>query len=343
MTAALRAVCLLSTLPAAWVGSIPASAAPVSVSVMTYNVHGLPWPLARGRDEAFERIEQRLTGLREKGSQPHIVVLQEAFTDAAKAIGSRSGYRYVVNGPSRDLAGPRIATDRDRQFHDAGSFLHGETQGKLLDSGLQILSDYPILSVRRIAFPAFACAGFDCLANKGVMLVTIAVPGSPLPIQVATTHMNSKRASGVSTTRSYYAYKRQADAIVKFLSIYRNPHLPIIFAGDFNASSDQRKAYLTAFGTSSLSAGGGRVSSALHNCLRATQPCGTNVPSIAQYIQRRSRDWQFYAAGLHGAIEAVKVEVPFGREKSGSMLSDHAGYDIVYRLTQTVPFAASGA
>ena len=40
-----------------------------------------------------------------------------------------------------------------------------------------LLSDFPIESVRRAAFPADACAGFDCLAAKGAMLVTVSIPG----------------------------------------------------------------------------------------------------------------------------------------------------------------------
>jgi hypothetical protein len=148
------------------------------VSVMTYNVHGLPWPFASGRDAAFERIEGRLRALRHHNAQPHVVVLQEAFTQGAKAIGTKSGYRYIVNGPSRDSIGNQQAEATDLTFNNAASFFKGETSGKWLDSGLQILSDYPIVSVKRQAFPAFACAGFDCLANKGILLVTIAVPGS---------------------------------------------------------------------------------------------------------------------------------------------------------------------
>lgn len=303
------------------------------VSVMTYNVHGLPWPLASGRDAAFERIEGRLRALRLHNTQPHVVVLQEAFTQGAKAIGTKSGYRYIVNGPSRDSIGNQQAKATDLTFNNAASFFKGETSGKWLDSGLQIMSDYPILSVKRQAFPAFACAGFDCLANKGILLVTIAVPGSATPILIATTHMNSKRASGVSMERSYYAYQRQADIINHFLAANRDPNTPVVFAGDFNASSDQRKSYLLASGASSLSAANRvKIQSALQSCLSASHPCGFAVPQIANFIQNRSRDWQFYANGFHTSIQAVKMQVPFGHERSGRMLSDHIGYGIIYRV-----------
>jgi endonuclease/exonuclease/phosphatase family metal-dependent hydrolase len=308
------------------------------VSIMTYNVHGLPWPFASGRDAAFQRIEGRLRALRHRNAQPNVVVLQEAFTQSAKAIGTKSGYRYIVDGPSRDSVGSQRAGAMDLTFNNAASFFKGETSGKWLDSGLQILSDYPILSVKRQAFPTYACAGFDCLANKGILLVTIAIPGSTTPILIATTHMNSKHASGVSVERSYYAYQRQADMINHFLAANRDPNAPVVFAGDFNASSDQRKSYLLASGASSLSAASTvKVQSALQSCLSASHPCGFAVPQIARFIQKRSRDWQLYANGFRTSIQAVKMQVPFGHERSGEMLSDHIGYGIVYRLNGAAP------
>ncbi|MFD2497805.1 hypothetical protein ACFSTI_01610 [Rhizorhabdus histidinilytica] len=76
------------------------------LSVMTYNIEGCPgrsgWA-ARRRSPRSARLE----ALRLLGEQPHIVVLQEAFTDQAKRIGVEGGYRYIVNGPARSLAGAR--------------------------------------------------------------------------------------------------------------------------------------------------------------------------------------------------------------------------------------------
>ena len=46
-----------------------------ALSVMTYNVNGLPWPIALGRDAALGRIADRLAGMRRAGRQPHIVLL----------------------------------------------------------------------------------------------------------------------------------------------------------------------------------------------------------------------------------------------------------------------------
>ena len=314
----------------------PAFAGPAenaSLSVMTYNVHGVPWPIARNRGAAFEKIETRLSALRKKNAQPHVIVLQEAFTERAKQIASISGYRYIANGPTTEEINEKKPDIADSSFLKATHFFKGEESGKLLDSGLQIASDYPILSVKRGAFPAYACAGYDCLANKGVLLVTVAIPGSDKAVTIATTHMNSKKASGVSQSRSLYAYQLQVAAIDAFLSANRDPDLPIIFAGDFNASSDARRSYLLDEGTSKWSAS--PVSSALQNCMAAAISRGGKADDLAEYVVKRGRDWQFYASGISDQITATKFEIPFGRERDGTMLSDHVGYGIFYELQRT--------
>ena len=305
----------------------------VSLSVMTYNVKGLPWPIARNRDAAFEKIETRLLTLRKANIQPHIILLQEAFTERAKQIASRSGYRYLANGPSKNMINTKRPGKEDLRFVETASFFKGEASGKSLDSGLQIASDYPILSIKRAAFPAFACAGYDCLANKGILLVTVAVPGSNTPVTIATTHMNSKRGSRVSHSRSLYAYRLQVTAIDAFLSANRDPKLPIIFAGDFNASSPARRSYLLDQGITKWSAF--PVRSALQICMAAAVLQGKKMNFVANYVVARGRDWQFYASGTRGHLTATKFEIPFGRERNGTMLSDHVGYGIVYRLQHT--------
>lgn len=309
------------------------SANDVSLSVMTYNVKGLPWPIARNRDTAFEKIETRLSALRKENAQPHIIVLQEAFTERAKQIASRSGYRYLANGPSKNMINTKRPEKKDSRFVDAASFFKGETSGKSLDSGLQIASDYPILSIKRVAFPAFACAGYDCLANKGVLLVTVAVPGGDTPVTIATTHMNSKRGSRVSHSRSLYAYRLQVSAIDAFLYANRDPKLPIIFAGDFNASSTARRSFLLDQGTAKWSVS--PVRSALQHCMAAAVRQGKKMDNLAKYVVARGRDWQFYASGTRGHLTATRFEIPFGRERDGTMLSDHVGYGIMYQLQHT--------
>jgi len=312
-------------------------AAPGGLSIMAYNVKGLPWPLTSDRTADFARIEARLLAMRARGSQPHVIILQEAFTSPAKAIARRSGYPYVVEGPSRDLQSPVRPDARDRDFIEGASFFKGERSGKKVSSGLVLASDYPILSVRREAFPAFACAGYDCLANKGILMVTIAVPGRASPVTVVTTHMNSKKSSGVDPTRSLYAYRRQVETIDHFIARYRNPDLPVILAGDFNASSAERRTYLTTHSAANWTTKRRLpIDNALQHCLKRNAPCGGALPAIAATVFEKGRDWQFFSPGYRSSIQVIGMAVPFGRERDGTMLSDHVGYDVTYCLTQAL-------
>ncbi len=307
------------------------------LSVMTYNVEGLPWPVRLGREAALEQIGERLAGLRMLGEQPHIVVLQEAFTEQAKRIGTLGGYRYVIDGPDRAMAGAAASSDADRAFQKAGSFLMGERSGKLVDSGLQILSDYPILSVRRMAFPGYACAGFDCLANKGAMLVTIAVPGVAEPIAVVNVHLNSRHASHVDDARSFYAYRRQIDALDRFLAAHVKPGTPMIMAGDFNVGRRaSRQAYFAAHLLKWGERAPGIVKDALRTCSASPAICGA-MPSDAAYSMKRARDWQLSVPGARMALAVDGLSVPFGHDFDERMLSDHVGYVAYYDVVRTRP------
>lgn len=307
------------------------------LTVMTYNVEGLPWPIRLGRDAAFSRIGDRLAVLRRRGDQPHIVMLQEAFTEEAKAIGRQAGYRFVVDGPGPDLHGTAAPTPADTAFLQQASFLAGERSGKLLGSGLQILSDYPVRSIRRMAFPDFACAGFDCLANKGAVLAMIDIPGSVVPVAVVDVHLNSRRASHVDDARSLYAFRRQMDALEAFLAANLRPDTPLLLAGDFNVGPRPSR---TAYFLARLHDLGSHVRSGVHDALRscaiAPASCGGPLPADAAYSLNRARDWEIVMPGSRMAMDVAGISVPFGHDAAGGMLSDHVGYIARYRIRPAV-------
>lgn len=317
--------------------SLPAS----KLSILTYNVEGLPWPLRFGRSEAFGSITKRLLMMREAGRQPHIVVLQEAFTADAKRIGRESGYRYIVDGPTQDELGEGPATAADAAFAASGRFLHGERSGRVLGSGLQILSDYPILAVRRAPFPQYACAGFDCLANKGMLMALIAVPGFATPVAVVTVHLNSHKASHAAYVRADYAYRRQVDALDRFLARNVAPKLPLIVAGDFNVGRiEGRRAYLMAHAAKWWNGRDGvRMSDAYDDCSRQEAACGRFLDADAHYSFRRARDWQFMMPGQATALKVARIAAPFGHDSQGQMLSDHVGYIAYYRFAHTLRYS----
>lgn len=298
-----------------------AGAAPVTadLSVMTYNVKGLPWPLASGRPAALRSIGLRLARLRAAGRQPDVVVLQEAFTPEAKAIARLSGYAYVVEGAYTRPA----PTDAERASRHR--FL-GETQPAVMDSGLMILTDLPVLSVSRAAFPPAACAGWDCLAAKGLAMVTLDVPGRG-PVDVATVHLNCQGASGASKPRATAAYVQQVRFLSEYLSAERHQGAPLVLAGDFNLGYRPKRVAALRSALARLSKDE-QPSEALSDVLTRS---ASKSPEL-RYIHARARDLQYGFSGSHLAAVPVGADVPFGTETDGTMLSDHMGYTVHYRL-----------
>ncbi len=291
------------------------------VSLMTYNVHGLPWPIADDRSADLQAIGTRLRSMRSAGAQPGIVVLQEAFVDDAKAIGRTAGYRYSAFGPGEDPAAiPRV----DDGFVADGSRMVGERLGKHVDSGLAIFSDYPILAVRRIAYPV--CAGYDCLANKGAVAALIAVPGIATPVIVVDTHLNSNGASGASP-RAAYAYRRQLDVLADFITSLGAGDRPILVAGDFNVGQDLARR--THFALRMLG-GEAPLRTAVASCRIAR--CPVAEPSDMATSIDRAKDWMMYRPSSTVGIRPIGLAAPFGRMADGSMLSDHVGVMVRYRI-----------
>src|SRR5258705_3245092 len=88
--------------------------ASAEVSVLTYNIRGLPWPFATGRATALKKIGRELAVLRAEGRQPDIVLIQEGFRGEVADLVKASGYRYWVQGPTR-WERPRGAAPADGQ------------------------------------------------------------------------------------------------------------------------------------------------------------------------------------------------------------------------------------
>ena len=293
------------------------------LSVMTYNVKGLPFPTAYGRVGKLAEIGERLGGLRRSGRQPHIVLLQEAFIPEAKAIASAAGYTYVALGPKANDAVADQASI-DKAFAAQASWLKGEGLGKWVDSGLVILSDYPIVQTRRMAFPADMCAGFDCLAAKGVLLAWVKIPGRDRPVAIADTHLNSRRASGVAIERADMAYLRQVAATRAFIRRNVPSGTDLIFGGDFNVGHARERI-------AAETADGGIVQDSNEATSAADRIYGhAKQPADLAAILIRAKDKEYFRSGTGSRLRLRDFEVPFGLANGGSDLSDHLGYVASY-------------
>lgn len=314
-----------TSLPAASGFSEPVSRAtdqiarPNRLKVMTFNVKGLPFPIALGRSFALRRIAERFAQLRRQGRQPQVVALQEAFTPDAKAIAALAGYRYVAIGPQPGDLAQAPADTAAKTFREKADWVKGETEGKWLDSGLVILSDYPILKTRRLPFPANACAGYDCLATKGVLIAWIKVPGLNQSVAIADTHLNSRGATGVDVRRADQAYVRQVRTAASFVSEMVDDNTALIFTGDFNVGHVPRRINAAArFEGREL----------------VSEMADAEATPELEAIAEHAKDKQFFRSGGDVKIAPISLIVPFGKTHGAEDLSDHVGFYGTYSLAE---------
>ncbi len=177
------------------------------ISVLTYNVRGLPWPLASGRAKALKAIGAELAAMRRNGRQPDVVLIQEGFRGEIGDLVEASGYRYWARGPSRTQRASGAGPENGRRYAVVRYPSSGEGWGKFTGAGLHVLSDAPITDVEDT--PYRYCAGLDCLANKGVMLARLtfrarparSTSSTPTSIRVAPPRCRSPGRCGPTTCR----------------------------------------------------------------------------------------------------------------------------------------------
>ncbi len=319
--------------------------ASVEISVMIFNVCGLPWPIACGkhsrqtdanneripiacrRGKALKKIGDTLGEMRKRGVEPDIVMLQEAFISTSEEVAIRGGYSNWVTGPGPKDKSENFSSRATQSFLDARKWSKGEKSGKKQSSGLLVASNFPITETFKTPFNQWECAGFDCLANKGVVMVRIEVPGVPDAVEITTTHYNSKGASGASLERTLEAHKLQVATTAEFLEQVSNYDLPAIWGGDLNMRhSEERIAYFTGRFGEDLN----EVSS---HCLENPELCDVAIKWNTDTPWYETQDLQGWVPGKRVNIEPVRIEAIFNEPINGLMPSDHNGLVVVYKLS----------
>ncbi len=294
-----------------------ASPQTAEISVLTYNVRGLPWPIALGRGAALREIGRELAELRREGRQPDVVLIQEGFRDEVAQLFAASGYRYWAQGPGR-----AERTRFEGAVLGARDAFRGEGVGKLMGGGLHVFSDAPILDVRSAAYNN--CAGFDCLANKGAMLVRLAPEGVPTTIDVVNTHMNSRKASMAPRSRTLPAHNGQVRELNAFLEENRAPGAPLLLGGDFNIRNSPARYYYDALERPYTVVG--------EFCSQPGSGCGDGAGDAASEPWLRTQDLQAFSQGAV-RVEPVRSQAIFTTVGARRPLSDHDGYLVRYRLS----------
>jgi len=179
---------------------------PKSVSFMSFNIWGLPWPLTTNPSR-FRSIVDVLTFHSELAD---VIGFQEVFCNEAKEALKHLTFVYP--------------------YHSYHQMTPMKSDSSLLSSGLLIVSKFPIVDVDFLTYKN--CSGFDCFAQKGAQKVTLCLPNH-LYVDVFNTHLESG-----NNEKSKAIRLNQIDQLLSFMNNTRQV-LPfserLILLGDFNA------------------------------------------------------------------------------------------------------------
>ena len=302
-------------------GDANAQPSAVDLRVLSYNINGLPSPLKKGKAPHYARIAELLQERRARGTQPHIVLIQEAFDGKADIVAETTGYQYVLKGPGRKDASKRGQAHWTQKTRKAyASFSDPQ---KFLSSGLIILSDYPIVEARHKAFSSDACAGFDCLSNKSILLARVQVPGLDEPVDIINSHFNSRRSAKAPNKAVLKAHYRQTETLRWFLDKINIGNATIV-AGDLNTSQAERYSYFKK--TIGYRDAG-------EMCLELASNCQLAAGTPPELVLYQTNDKHFYSDGNNARVRPRRMERNFDEMLDGKPLSDHLGYEVTYTIT----------
>lgn len=207
----------------------------------------------------------------------------------------------------------------------------GEVDLRVTGSGLAIASRYPIVNSTLRAYGRRSCAGIDCLANKGILMARIAIPGVPFPVDLYNTHMNSRGASRAPARRNLAAHDRQAFEASDFINETHDDAIPLVFGGDFNMRDSQaRWDNFTSRQPLLL----------VHKvCAQAGSGCDVRMSWDGDAPWMDTQDLQFFWTGVGADIRPVRVEAMFDGSAGSPVLSDHDAFLVTYELRWPRTFA----
>lgn len=272
-----------------------------TLQVTSYNIKGLPSFLLGTdyQDSRYPLIGKLLagpassvTGTTALATGPEIVLLQEAFSDQTPLLLASAGFPHSARGPA------------------ATSVLG-------VDSGLYILSRYPIVEQAERAFGKEHCLSWDCMANKGVQFARIAVPGLPKPVEVYNTHLQAGREDSA-------ARRAQVKVLLEFFQKHHQTGSPVIFAGDFNFRPGLGQQSYLDFSNGTKFTHAGKF------CL--DNGCSQSPDEGWHGVWARAVDHQFFRTGEGMEVLPLSVKRTYREPVEGLRLSDHPAHEVRYEF-----------
>lgn len=177
-----------------------------NLKILSWNIYMLPKivPIPGKRDRSKAIVEEL------KNSDYDIIVFQEAFLPAARKIigeGLQHVFPYQI-GPANDKGGVKT------------------------NSGVWVISKIPLNVVGTIEYND--CAGVDCYARKGAILLSGVWQGKEF--QVLGTHLQADKEHEVRM-------KQMDQIFVELLSKFRKEDVPQLICGDLNTEQEIKANY----------------------------------------------------------------------------------------------------
>jgi endonuclease/exonuclease/phosphatase family metal-dependent hydrolase len=279
------------------------------IRVLAYNIKGLPGIAGGYNKSRFTEIGKMLLERRKNGTAPDFILLQESFMKNTQIVRDIPQYPYVVKGPNAE-----------NEYDE-----NGKKFSKIFNGGIYIMSLHPLSNSNKLIFGK-PCNSWDCKSNKGLQSVLAEIPGLPFKLIIANTHMQAGRKHEVSRIK-------QMDIANRFIKKVASIG-PMIFAGDFNTKPD-RASYAQWFEISGLKSAG-------EYCLNPNQTdCIVKPGTDKDWVVQLTNDHHFYREGVAETAEGdvqvtitpLTVERNFTEIHEDKPLSDHMGYEVLYRIS----------
>lgn len=297
----------------------------MELSVVTYNVAALPFPARRGANDAVARIRAAMVVEWAGDRRPDVLLLQEAFLPSASRLTFDVGYSHHLRGPKANSRRALKIHGPDEESLGRRQWRRGEGWPKVTNSGLALGTNLGVIAHIAEPFGRRSCAGLDCLANKGVTLTTLEIPGVPEPVMILNTHLNSRRAANVSLTRTDFAHRQQVREMIALLAREWRGRFPLIYAGDFNTRGTPfRFDYKDERLPGEL---------AHRFCHSNPQKCRIEISWDGDEPWRDTQDLQGYASSARVQIEPVAIAAEFDEPVGDRRLSDHDALRVTYKLS----------
>ena len=193
---------------------VPATAS--DLSVLTWNTFLIPHPINSTRQE--ERAD--LMAKKLKAMNDDIIFFQEAFLDSKR--------EQLINELSSGY--PYFAVPKE-----------GNGFFKFIGPGLFIVSKYPMKVLDQIIFDD--CAGMDCFAAKGAILVEIYLPQSNPNSSYRTIQMVNTHLQAWTDPSAVLVRKKQLQQIKEMMKTNAKMGVAQVLVGDLNIDGKLASEY----------------------------------------------------------------------------------------------------